>query len=125
MAPAKPPAAGCAQEQPDYKPVGFVHVNKAGGTAMRAVLMKHAGHQMLERMVPGAASYLRGLQPPSRWFHASASLQRSAVGQARWQASYTFGLVRNPFARQLSMFTFLLQESACKLPRSSHHHTRT
>lgn len=61
----------------------------------------------------------------SRFFHASAHLQRRVLGASLWEAAYTYALVRNPFARQLSMFTFLLQESACKLPRSSHHHTRT
>ena len=29
-----------------------------------------------------------------------------------WESAYTFALVRNPFARQLSMFTFLLQVHA-------------
>ena len=114
--PSKPPLPGCGKGEPDFKPVAFVHVNKAGGTAMRAVLFKHAGHQLLESLVPGAAHYLRSLKPPSRWFHASASLQQAAVGQAKWEESYTFGLVRNPFARQVSMFHFLLGEVSCMRP---------
>ena len=114
MFPIKPPAPGCGAGQPDFRSVGFVHVNKAGGTAMRAVLMKNAGHQLLERLVPSAASYLRARH--ARWFHASASLQRAAVGAAKWEESYTFGLVRNPYARQVSMFHFLLGEVSCSRP---------
>ena len=83
---------------------------------MRAILFKHAAHQMLERVVPAGGAYLRALHPPARWFHASASLQRKAVGQQQWDESYTFGLVRNPFARQVSMFHFLLGEVSCARP---------
>ena len=70
----------------------------------------------VERQVPEGTRYLRSLQPPARWFHASASLQRRAVGEATWRAAYTFGLVRNPYARQVSMFHFLLGEVSCARP---------
>jgi len=52
----------------------------------------------------------------ARFFHASASLQRDAVGPAAWATAYTFALVRNPWARQVSMFHFLLGNAACRLP---------
>ena len=112
----KPVAAGCHAGEAQYKPAAFVHVNKAGGTAMRAILFRHASHQMVERLAPEGSRYLRSLQPPARWFHASASLQRKAVGEARWRDAYTFGLVRNPYARQVSMFHFLLGEVSCARP---------
>ena len=90
-----PAAEGCRRGEPGtaYRPVAFVHVNKAGGTAMRAILFKHAAHQMLERVVPAGGAYLRALHPPARWFHASASLQRKAVGQQQWNESYTLSLI--------------------------------
>jgi len=110
-----PPKPGCGPGQPSFRPVGFVHVNKAGGTAMRAVLFRHAAHQMLERIAPpNAAVFLRSKR--ARWFHASASLQQQAVGAKQWEASYTFALVRNPYARQVSMFHFLLGEVSCQRP---------
>lgn len=37
-------------------------------------------------------------------------------GEGTWRDAFTFALVRNPFARQLSMFTFLLQEAGCRMP---------
>jgi len=81
---------------------------------MRDVLFKYASHQMLERSTPQAAIKLRGLG--TRFFHASASLQRRVLGEDTWRLAFTFALVRNPFARQLSMFTFLLQEAGCRAP---------
>ena len=47
-----------------------------------------------------AAAY--GKVHGARFFHASASLQRDAVGPAAWSDTYTFALVRNPWARQAS-----------------------
>jgi len=110
------PTKECAVHGVKYKPVAFVHINKAGGTWMRDVLVKYARHQMVEAAMPQAGPKLRVLG--SRFFHASASLQRRALGQADWDRSYRFALVRNPFARQLSMFTFLLQEAGCRFPKS-------
>ena len=88
--------------------------------------------QLLERRVPGSAMRLRAIH--SRYFHASASLQRLAVTprcaalrrdlrrvcgepilpRRVWSEAYTFALVRNPWARQVSMFHFLLQTASCK-----------
>jgi len=115
------PKPECAAGGRDHRTLAFVHINKAGGTAMRALLYKYARHQLLEVSQPQAAMALRQLH--SRFFHASASLQRRVLGADAWQGAYTFALVRNPFARQLSMFTFLLQEAGCKAPigvRPSH-----
>ncbi|KAL1504932.1 hypothetical protein AB1Y20_008699 [Prymnesium parvum] len=109
-----PPRAGCEPNASAYTTVAFVHINKAGGTAMRAILYKHSSHQLLELVVPEAAARMRQLR--SRFFHASASLQREAFGLQRWRASFTFALVRNPWARQVSMFHFLLSEASCVRP---------
>ena len=110
----KPVNPDCARGQPAHQPVAFVHINKAGGTAMRARLYTSARHQMLEIHDQAAAGRLRALG--SRFFHASASLQRRVLGATAWDSAYTFALVRNPFARQVSMFFFLLQEASCNRP---------
>jgi hypothetical protein len=113
--------ADCARGQKAFRGVAFVHINKAGGTAMRFRLLKHARHQLLELSTPGAMERMRSLG--ARFFHASASLQRRAVGEGAWARAYTFALVRNPYARQVSMFHFLLSEASCNRPvgvRPSH-----
>ena len=110
-----PAPAGCARGQPAFGDVAFVHINKAGGTQMRANLFRLARHQLLEiRDGPAAMNRMRALG--SRFFHASASLQRQAIGASAWDGAFTFALVRNPFARQVSMFHFLLQEASCNRP---------
>ena len=99
----------CERGARDYRRVGFVHVNKAGGTAMIALMRKYAMHQALwhPAVAPGATQRIGALG--SRFFHASANLQREAVGREAWESSYTFGLVRNPWSRHVSNFFFLMQ----------------
>ena len=111
------PLATCARGNSAYRDVAFVHINKAGGTAMRARLYTHARHQLIEATDASLPPRLRALG--TRFFHASASLQRRVIGAERWRAAFTFALVRNPFARQVSMFHFLLQEAACNRPIGS------
>lgn len=48
MVASVPVRPDCARGQPAYKPIAFVHINKAGGTAMRSRLIKRARHQLLE-----------------------------------------------------------------------------
>jgi len=112
---AASPQGTCRLGGSDFVPVAFVHVNKAGGTAMRATLAEHARSQMIE--VVGGVPVVRNLQKlGSRFFHASASLQRAAIGPQLWAKAYKFALVRNPWARQVSMFHFLLSHVSCKKP---------
>lgn len=111
LAPVRPE---CARGQPQYRRIAFVHINKAGGTSMRAKLYQFAHHQLLEANSPTAVLKLRSLG--SRFFHASASLQRRVLGESAWREAFTFALVRNPYARQVSMFHFLLQEASCNRP---------
>ena len=51
LAPAVPPSPQCASGGKLYAPVAFVHINKAGGTAMRGLLLKYARHQLLEHLI--------------------------------------------------------------------------
>ncbi|KAL3896720.1 MAG: hypothetical protein SGPRY_013209, partial [Prymnesium sp.] len=83
----------------------------AGGTSMRSYLLKFSSHQMLELLVPGAGARLAQLG--ARFFHASAHLQRQVLGEDLWASSFTFALVRNPWARQVSMFHYLLSVASC------------
>jgi len=112
-----PQPSACRKPGANTRPVAFVHINKAGGTGMRSVLAAHAMEQLLERVHPQSAMALRKMG--SRYFHASASLQLLAVGQQAWVSAYSFALVRNPWARQVSLFHFLLQEAGCRLPKGS------
>ena len=77
---------------------------------MISLLTRYSRHQFLmnPQLSPGAAQRLT--QMGSRFFHGSANLQRQAVGPETWDASYTFGLVRNPWSRHVSNFFFLMQE---------------
>jgi hypothetical protein len=95
----QPLPPGCAKGGANYSTVAFVHVNKAGGTMMRAALLTHASHQMIETGAAEAVAKLRSVG--ARFFHASASLQRWAVGQPAWVKAYKFALVRNPWSRQV------------------------
>lgn len=107
-------APACAKGGEQFQEMAFVHINKAGGTWMRSQLMSHARHQMVELTDHTAMPKMRALG--ARFFHATAALQQQVLGAEVWERAYTFALVRNPFARQLSMFTFLLQEASCNKP---------
>lgn len=95
----QPPAAGCARGAANYSTVAFVHVNKAGGTMMRAALLANARHQLLETGAAEAMAKLRTVG--ARFFHASGALQQWAVGHSAWAKAYKFALVRNPWSRQV------------------------
>ena len=87
---------------------------QGGGTAIINLLQKYCRPQLLWALHPPALQKLRALR--SRLVHASAALQQWAVGASAWKQAYTFALVRNPWARQVSMFHFLLQEASCTRP---------
>ena len=108
-------------------PIGFVHVNKAGGTSMLQTLRAHVRERMLqshEHGPTGKENCPDGSCPPStttrgprsrgiHWFHASAYRQQQFVSPSAWDRTFTFALVRNPWARQVSMFYYLLTEGMC------------
>lgn len=88
--------------------VGFVHINKAGGTSILSTLRKHAESGMVSKKS-------RSSQTAQFWFHASAARQAKEVGLSEWDSAYTFAVVRNPWARHFSMFLYLV-EGPCRHP---------
>lgn len=46
------------------------------------------------------------------WGHATAKYQRDLVGKDRWLTEFSFGVVRNPFARMVSCFKHARQHAA-------------
>ena len=100
------PHADSAQ-QCHKKIIAFVHINKAGGTAMLENLATCCASRLLK------SNYRKYLAPGKRgvrgfFFHASAWRQRALVGSDNWSRMFTFALVRNPWERQVSMFHFLV-----------------
>jgi len=151
--------------------IGFVHINKAGGSSMLKSLRACCREKMIQNLADGdehgqelsvRAPSIRKLKQagersrtgssPSRrrrkstdvvghggpgglsgrggsagggrgadaggrkklnFFHASAYRQQDYFGDAAWDEAFTFALVRNPWARQVSMFTFLLTTGQC------------
>lgn len=71
----------------------FVHVNKVGGSSMFQALVDNCRGKHLNG---------RG------FFHGAAQYQRHAVGDSAFWDAYRFGLVRHPWARQVSNFFFLI-----------------
>eukprot|EP00039_Didymoeca_costata_P002869 m.63291 g.63291 ORF g.63291 m.63291 type:complete len:992 (+) comp11573_c0_seq1:115-3090(+) len=87
--------------------IAFVHINKAGGTAMLSNLDKCCSDRSI-KMVYKANLRKVGL-PPNFFFHATAYRQKELVGEDVWKNSFKFALVRNPWSRQVSMFHFLVE----------------
>ena len=100
--------------------ISFVHVNKAGGTAMLENLRKCCSDRLLQTY---ARPLIRSAKLPRNFFfHGSGYRQKMLVGEVAWKDSYRFALVRNPWDRQVSMFHFLVggqcgkekQKTRCK-----------
>jgi hypothetical protein len=86
--------------------VTFVHINKAGGTAMLENLKTCCSDRLLKTH---HQSKLRDKgYPRNFFFHGNAQRQHSLVGEDAWKDAFKFALVRNPWARQVSMFHFLV-----------------
>jgi hypothetical protein len=93
------------------RPIAFVHINKAGGTAMLEDLQNCCSSRLLSAKEKGKGKKQRkgaSRKPSNFFFHASADRQRQLVGEDAWNNAFKFALVRNPWARQVSMFHFLV-----------------
>jgi hypothetical protein len=86
--------------------VGFVGIEKAGSTSMQRVLVDDA------RTIPTLWNLydpddkICDMGPSMGWHHASAEFQQRIVGREAWEAAFTFAVVRNPWARQVSAYRF-------------------
>jgi hypothetical protein len=96
--------------------IAFVHINKAGGTAMLEDLQSCCNSRLLsskenKKENKGSKNKFNKKKPSRKsnfFFHANADRQRQLVGDEAWNDAFKFALVRNPWARQVSMFHFLV-----------------
>eukprot|EP01062_Namystynia_karyoxenos_P056959 TRINITY_DN478_c0_g1_i2.p1 TRINITY_DN478_c0_g1~~TRINITY_DN478_c0_g1_i2.p1 ORF type:complete len:364 (+),score=58.32 TRINITY_DN478_c0_g1_i2:84-1094(+) len=95
--PDRPPP-GCAF------PISFVHMTKCGGTGMLMTLSLCCNKQMLRWYTPPWEQW--GVPVARHMFHGSALEFRHIVGPAIWAKTYSFALVRNPWARHVSQFLY-------------------
>ena len=86
------------------KEFGFVHIPKTGGTTIVEGLSR-CSTQLKQNLLQ-----TQNLSPDLH--HQSAFRQRRRFGAARWDAAYTFSVVRSPFSWAVSMF-FYAMETHC------------
>lgn len=87
----------------------FVHVPKSAGTSVTELFSQYSTYRDLE---VGGTALGEALQNEfKRRFgltkHATASEIRAIVGADLWNSYYSFGVVRNPYARAQSTFHFM------------------
>ena len=70
------------------KKIWFIHVNKAGGSSIYTSLKSNCDYK--------------------KAFHGSTRMFIDESGIVEYEKGYTFGFVRNPYARQVSNFHFLI-----------------
>jgi len=89
----------------------FVHVPKAAGTSVTSALSTLTNYCDLEI---GGTDFGEAIQPAyMKRFelskHSPAAEIRTLVGAVTWSRYFTFGFVRDPFERCVSMYSFLRQ----------------
>ncbi len=87
----------------------FVHVPKAAGTTITSVLRSASCYCDIE---VGGTALGEAIQPfyKQRFGlakHSTAREIKSVVGEVKWKQSFTFAIVRNPYARIYSAFNFM------------------
>lgn len=89
----------------------FVHVPKTAGKSLRSVLIEHGSY------LPDTPElYLNPNLPTRDPRHARGFKIAAYVGAEDWQSYYSFGFVRNPWDRLVSLYHFVL-----KTPRHRIH----
>lgn len=87
----------------------FVHVPKSAGTSVTELFSQYSSYRDLE---VGGTQLGEALQNEFKkrfglTKHATASEIRSIIGAELWDSYYSFGIVRNPYARAQSTFHFM------------------
>lgn len=87
----------------------FVHVPKSAGTSVTELFSQYSSYRDLE---VGGTALGEVLQNEFKrryglTKHATAGEIRAIVGAPLWDAYYSFGIVRNPYARAQSTFHFM------------------
>lgn len=87
----------------------FVHVPKSAGTTVSEVLSRLTTYRDQEI---GATAFGQAINRPyAQRFglrkHCTASELVDVVGESTWREYFTFGFIRNPYARSYSTYTFL------------------
>ena len=78
----------------------FVHIPKTGGTTINQILKR-------DRILASRRNRFDGMDGLG---HDSAAHQRARLGADRWDRSYTFSIVRDPYDWAISQFFYHLQQ---------------
>ena len=94
-------------------PIAFVGIGKTGSLFVQAALELFAHDQLLPTVNQTPASRPCAVGARMGWHHASAQLWRRAFDTA-WLDAYTFAVVRDPWARLVSHWTFHLVDGSAR-----------
>lgn len=90
----------------------FVHIHKCAGTSVTKALAEHLTWNDLQLGTTEIGDALN--DPYEKQFglckHSTGRAIRQVVGNALWDAYFTFAVVRNPFSRLLSLYTFVRKQ---------------
>jgi len=87
----------------------FIHIPKTGGTSTNSVLREHGRrfqtieglHHYILTQKPDWSVRLRNIE------HTAAPVLKEFLGTETWQEFHTFSIVRNPWARMVSLYSFI------------------
>lgn len=87
----------------------FIHIHKSGGTSVtRALADKLEWNDIILGVTPGGVQMERYFQDAFGLDkHSSAQAVRDVVGPEVWDSYLTFSVVRSPYARLASLYTFV------------------
>ena len=94
----------------------FIHVPKAAGTSIFTLLSEHVGmtkHNVFEDLVDMSDTELAQLKNVSFGHLTSDSLfELGVLSSAQLETAFSFGFVRDPYARAVSLFAYLRRQRA-------------
>lgn len=94
----------------------FIHVPKAAGTSIFTLLSEHIGmtkHNVFEELVDMSDTELAKLKSVSFGHLTSDSLfELGVLSSTQLESAFSFGFVRNPYDRAVSLFGYLQRQRA-------------